>query len=101
MIKCLKEENRQKTAAILLTAKTSFMRFRNGQDILLDKIDNDLMLKYELFMKTSGVMKNTVSCYMRALRSAYNQAVKRGLMQQRNPFITATIQANCATTTSD
>ena len=86
MIKCLKEENRKKTAAILLTAKTSFMRFRTGQDILLEKIDNDLMQKYETWLKTSGVMKNTVSCYMRALRSAYNQAVKKGLAQQRNPF---------------
>ena len=86
MIKHLKEENRQKTAAILLTAKTSFNRFHTGQDILLDKIDNDLMQKYETWLKTSGVMKNTISCYMRALRSAYNQAVKRGLTQQRNPF---------------
>jgi len=86
MIKCLKEDSRQKTAAILLTAKASFMRFRTGQDILLEKIDNDLMQKYETWLKTSGVMKNTVSCYMRALRSAYNQAVKKGLAQQRNPF---------------
>jgi len=86
MIKCLREENRIKTAAILLTAKTSFKRFRAEQDILLDKIDNDLMQKYETWLKTSGVMKNTVSCYMRALRSAYNQAIKKGIAQQRNPF---------------
>ena len=85
-VQCLKEENRNKTATILLTARTSFKRFRNGQDILLDKMDNDLMQKYETWLKTSGVMKNTVSCYMRALRSTYNEAVKRGLTQQRNPF---------------
>ena len=86
MIRCLKEENKQKTAAILLTAKASFNCFRTGQDILLEKIDNELMQKYEAWLKTSGVMKNTVSCYMRALRSVYNQAVKKGLTQQRNPF---------------
>jgi len=87
IVKCLKEDNRRKTAAILATAKSSFMRFRNGQDVLLDKIDNDLMLKYETSLRNSGVMKNTVSCYMRALRSVYNQAVKRGLTTQKNPFM--------------
>ncbi|MDR0332371.1 MAG: site-specific integrase [Dysgonamonadaceae bacterium] len=86
VIKSLKTDNRQKTATILQTAKTSFENFLCGQDISLDKIDNDLMQKYENYLKHKGVMKNTISCYMRALRSAYNQAVKRGLTTQKNPF---------------
>jgi site-specific recombinase XerD len=85
-VKCLKEENRSKTATILQTAKSSFERFRNGQDILLDKMDNNLMLKYETCLNKSGLIKNTVSCYMRSLRSLYNQAVERGLTTQKNPF---------------
>jgi site-specific recombinase XerD len=86
-IKNLKDSNRRKTASICFTAKSSFTRFRCGQDILLDKIDNDLMQKYESYLKNTGIMKNTVSCYMRALRSIYNQAVKRGLTTQKNPFV--------------
>ena len=86
VVKNLKENNRQKTASICITAKTSFERFLNGQDILIDKIDNGLMRKYENYLKTTGMMKNTISCYMRALRSIYNQAVKRGLTTQKNPF---------------
>ena len=86
VIKRLNEENRRKTASIYITAKSSFERFREGQDVLLDKMDNDLMLKYEAWLKKSGVMKNTISCYMRTLRSVYNQAVKRGLATQKNPF---------------
>ncbi|GHT13622.1 transposase [Bacteroidia bacterium] len=85
-VKSLKESSRRKTASICMTAKTSFERFLGGQDILLDKIDNCLMQKYENYLKTTGMMKNTVSCYMRALRSVYNQAVKRGLTTQKNPF---------------
>jgi site-specific recombinase XerD len=54
--------------------------------MLLDKIDNDLMRKYETYLKNTGMMKNTISCYMRSLRSVYNQAVKRGLTSQKNPF---------------
>ena len=86
VVKNLKESNRRKTASICITAKTSFERFLCGQDILLDKIDNDLVRRYEICLKTTGMMNNTVSCYMRALRSVYNQAVKRGLATQRNPF---------------
>ncbi|MDR0796622.1 MAG: phage integrase SAM-like domain-containing protein, partial [Tannerella sp.] len=86
VVKNLNAGNRRKTATILLTAKTSFERFLCGQDIPLDRIDNDLMRKYEHRLKTAGVMNNTVSCYMRALRSVYNQAVKQGLTTQKNPF---------------
>jgi site-specific recombinase XerD len=86
IVKNLKENNRRKTASIYITAKTSLERFLCGQDILLDKIDNELMQRYETYLKNTGVMKNTTSCYMRALRSIYNQAVKRGLTIQKNPF---------------
>jgi len=86
-VKILKENNRRKTASIFITAKSSFERFRAGRDVLLEKIDNDLMLKYETWLKNSGLMKNTISCYMRTLRSVYNQAVKRGLATQKNPFV--------------
>jgi site-specific recombinase XerD len=86
VIKSLKENNRHKTASICITAKSSFEYFRCGQDILLDKIDNDLMRKYETYLKNNGLMKNTISCYMRSLRAVYNQAVKLGLTSQKNPF---------------
>jgi len=86
VIKNLKENNRRKTASIYITVKSSFKRFREEQDILLEKIDNDLMLKYEGWLKNFGIMKNTISCYMRTLRSIYNQAVKRGLTVQNSPF---------------
>jgi site-specific recombinase XerD len=86
VVKNLIENNRRKTASIYITATSSFERFRNGQDVLLDRIDNELMQKYEAWLKNSGVMKNTISCYMRTLRSVYNQAIKQGLATQKNPF---------------
>jgi site-specific recombinase XerD len=86
VVKNLKDSNRKKTASILLTSQKSFERFLCGQDIFIDRIDNDLMRKYENWLRDAGTMKNTVSCYMRALRSVYNQAVKQGLTAQRNPF---------------
>ena len=87
VVNLLKEENRNKTATILSTIKRSFERFLYGQDILLDKIDKELMRKYEIYLKNTGMMRNTISCYMRSLRSVYNQAVKLGLTIQKNPFV--------------
>ena len=64
----------------------SFMRFRGGEDILVDAIDSDLMQFYEAYLRQQGVSRNTSSFYMRHLRTIYNQAVEQGLTPQRNPF---------------
>ena len=86
LVKKLRADNRTKTASIYTTVKKSFSNFRFGQDIIMDRIDNDLLLQYEAWLKNAGMIKNSISCYMRALRSIYNQAVKRGLSVQKNPF---------------
>ena len=86
IVKNLIDDNRRKTASIYNTVKLSFSRFHSGQDILIDSIDNLLIMRYETYLKNTDVRKNSISCYIRALRSIYNQAVKRGLTTQKNPF---------------
>lgn len=85
-IKELESENRTKTASIYETARRSFSRFRYGEDIRIDKIDSSLMQRYETYLKNNGVSLNSISCYMRALRVIYNQAVQKGLTISKNPF---------------
>jgi site-specific recombinase XerD len=85
-IRKFKSENRKKTASVYATVKRSFSRFRNGQDLKIDKIDNELILKYETYLKSVGMTPNSTSCYMRALRAIYNQSVNKGLSMQKNPF---------------
>ena len=86
IVKNLKNNNHRKTASIYNTVKLSFSRFNSEHDILIDSIDNYLILLYESYLKKTGIRKNSASCYMRAFRSIYNQAVKRGLSTQKNPF---------------
>jgi site-specific recombinase XerD len=86
LVKNLNTKNRKKTASIYTTALRSFSRFRFGQDIKIDKIDSELLLDYEARLKNTGMRKNSISCYMRALRAIYNQAVKKGLSTQKHPF---------------
>ncbi len=82
----LKRLNRERTAETYTATLNSFMRFRKGNDILLDEISSDLMMEYEAYLKAQGVTMNTVSFYMRILRAVYNRAVEKGLTGQRNPF---------------
>lgn len=64
----------------------SFMRFREGKDVLLDEINSDLIMEYEYYLKARGVTMNTISFYMRNLRAVYNCAVMKGLSEQSRPF---------------
>ncbi|KAA6345157.1 Tyrosine recombinase XerC [termite gut metagenome] len=45
-----------------------------------------LIQRYETYLKNNGLCINSISCYMRALRAIYNQAVKKGLTVSKNPF---------------
>lgn len=78
--------NKQRTAETYVSALSSFRRFRNGEDIILDDVTPDLMQEYEAFLKSNGMTRNTISFYNRILRAVYNRAVEKGLSEQRNPF---------------
>ncbi len=67
-------------------ALESFMKFRNGKDISIKKIDSELMIEYESWLKMKGVCKNTSSFYMRILRAVYNSAVDKGFTNDNKPF---------------
>ena len=82
----LKRLNRIRTSETYAATLSSFMKFRDGQDILLCDIDSDTMMLYEAWLKGKGICPNTVSFYMRILRAVYNRAVEKGLVEQKHPF---------------
>lgn len=82
----LRRLNRIRTSETYAATLASFMKFRNGQDILLVEIDGDTMMLYEAWLKANGNCPNTTSFYMRILRAVYNRAVEKGLTEQRHPF---------------
>lgn len=71
--------NRQKTL-------NSLMDFLGGRDILLSDLDSKLISEYNAWLHRRNVSRNTISFYMRSLRSAYNKAVNEGLTLQTYPF---------------
>ena len=82
----LKLLNKYRTAENYATTLNSFLQFRANEDLLLGEITSDLMMRYEAYLISRGVTKNTSSFYMRILRAVYNRAVEQELTEQRNPF---------------
>lgn len=82
----LERLGKERTAENYTTALNSFKRFRNGNDIMLNEIDSDLMTEYEAYLKFHGVAMNTVSFYNRIFRAVYNRAVEKEMTVQRYPF---------------
>jgi len=85
-IASLEQVGRLRTSETYKTALNSFMKFMDDKDILLNKVDAELMMRYETYLKAQGVSMNTISFYMRILRAMYNQAVEKGVVRQRFPF---------------
>lgn len=82
----LRRLNRIRTSETYAATLASFMKFRDGQDILLCEIDSDTMMLYEAWLKANGNCPNTTSFYMRILRAVYNRAVEKELTEQKHPF---------------
>ena len=82
----LQQMGKQRTSETYRCTLKSFMQFREDKDVLLDDIDSDLMLMYEVYLRGKGLTKNTTSFYMRILRAVYNRAVEKDLTINRNPF---------------
>lgn len=82
----LKRLGKVRTSETYTAALSSFMKFRDGHDILLCEMDGNTMMLYEAWLKDKGICSNTISFYMRILRAVYNRAVEKGLTEQMNPF---------------
>lgn len=78
------------TAAAYKSTRSSLARFLNNSDIRMSAIDLRLIRRYEDFLYNSGVTGNTVSYYLRNLRTLYNQAISDGYHPQGEyPFVKA------------
>ncbi len=85
-VRTMKRSGQLGTAENYECAANSFMRFRNGIDIMPDEITPDFIELYEQHLRKNGLKMNTVSFYMRILRAVYNKAVEDGLTADRKPF---------------
>lgn len=85
-IEKLKSTGKERTSETYKQMLLSFMKFRNGEDLFFDIIDEALICQYESHLRIFGLCRNTTSFYLRVFRSVYNRAVDDGLTEQSNPF---------------
>lgn len=82
----MKSLGKTRTSETYTATLHSFKRFRKDEDLLLDKMDSDLIIEYEAYLKGTGVVQNTITFYMRILRAVHNRAIEKGLVGQTYPF---------------
>lgn len=82
----LRKLGKVRTAESYTAALNSFAKFRCNRDLKFDEFTADLVMSYEVWLKTTGVRPNTSSYYIRNLRAVYNRAVERNLVTQNSPF---------------
>ena len=65
-------------AAAYKSTRSSLAKFISRPDVRMSEVDLSFVRRYEDFLYSNGASGNTVSYYLRNLRSLYNQAVTDG-----------------------
>jgi site-specific recombinase XerD len=84
----LNTNGQDRTARAYRSAVNRLIDFNKGQDLSIEEICSSLMRKFETYLKETGKSMNTISFYMRNIRSIYHRAIKERLIIPRyeNPF---------------
>ena len=74
----LREEGRYSTAHVYQNALLSFSKFCGVHSVSFRQVTRDRLRRYEQHLYECGLKPNTISTYMRMLRSIYNRGVEAG-----------------------
>lgn len=85
-IALLTKNNRLGTARNYTRAYNSFAAFLGGADLPFAAFTESLVEEYNAYLMGRGVVRNSVSFYMRILRSVFNKAVRQRFAEQTFPF---------------
>lgn len=78
LIKALDSEQRDGTAHVYRSTLNRLMDFTAGKGITFQQLNPEWLMRFEKRLLTDQLTWNTISTYMRTLRSVYNQAVDVG-----------------------
>ncbi len=82
----LSTNKRLGTAKNYRSAKKSLHDFFNKDEILFSEFTPQQISEYERWLEKKELSRNTISFYMRILRSVYNKAVEQQLASENFPF---------------
>lgn len=82
----LEKKNKMDLIVKYKSCVLKFVEFMDNKVVRISDIDKGNLCKYEEYLFALGLKPNTVSFYMRCLRSLYNRAVEDGFVNQTFPF---------------
>ena len=85
-IEQLRATNRLGTAKNYEKTMCSFGEFLGDVRLPLSALTEQVITDYNSFLIQRGLVRNSVSFYMRVLRAIYNKAVRQKLIEQQHPF---------------
>ena len=74
------------TKSNYVSAANRFMEFRHHEDLTFSQMTSEMMEMYQAWLFNRGVGQNTVSFYLRTLRTIYNKAVETGHAPAKDIF---------------
>lgn len=89
LIEQLRAQGRYSTADKYLSSLRSISKFLRQQgktSLRMDEVNSSLVVDYNVWMKSTGMVMNTVSFYNRIFRSIYHQAVNEYGLDDNCPF---------------
>lgn len=78
--------NRLGTARNYSKALNSFSAFLQGKEVCFSMVTEPLIENYSGWLVRRGVVRNSISFYMRILRAVYNKGVRQKLADPAHPF---------------
>ena len=82
----LRATNRLGTANNYEKTMSSFSEFLGDVCLPLSALTEQVITDYNAFLVQRGLVRNSVSFYMRVLRAIYNKAVRQKIIEQQHPF---------------
>ena len=85
-IKQLREEHRFGTANNYEKTMRSLESFVRNKKLTFTNFNEQLIADYNTYLISKGLMRNSISFYMRNLRAIYNKAVKQKIVKKKELF---------------
>lgn len=94
-IEQMRKANRLGTALNYEKAMKNFSEFTGETKLAFSSMTEQLIADYNAFLIQRGLVRNSVSFYMRIMRAIYNRAVRQNLVRQTHPFIDVYTGIDC------
>lgn len=85
-IRLMRNANRLGTALNYEKTMKNFAKFLGGVNLPFSAMTEQVIADYNAFLVQRGMVRNSISFYMRIMRAVYNKAVRQKLVEQSHPF---------------